>query len=511
MARTIHDTWGVAHRAKRADWSDPEIPKAIAKEMRKNWLRQQSIRDGERRLRKQGAVPPQPVHPSRVPVVIEHEAPYLHSPTVRDIRLVLARLPRGSIDGLQAIHLCLDKGGREYGEGLVRDPFTRRWRREPVPGVFSPTPLGSYDFDGAIIRIYGWLCEPDARAVPPVALVLKVESLKTLVHEVAHHFDHTFRKRRSRWSLGDKDKHEAWAERIEGAQGADVVLPYIASTYAAETEQLERWIEVHAGVAMDTLQLLYHEPEIFLGLARSVMSGRDPDATKVDFAAHLHRIGGNDYARAVLDKVFAHDPEHAEALAVSACILQCEHRDFAASEPICRRAIAADPGCLRAWDVLARGCAIQERWQDAALACEGGIAHTPDGERPAWYFVSTLAEAHLHLGDWAGVEADVARMRDRGGHDADLCAEMHRVLASCWRQAWEEAQRLASSMLAGGKVDGEAISKLWLAAAKYESAHQLGRPDQAGSFDGAQLRELEDGSLTKKWAQRIRATLPPID
>jgi hypothetical protein len=49
MARTIHDTLGVADRAMRADWSDDEIPEAIASEMRRNWMRQQAIRDSEPR------------------------------------------------------------------------------------------------------------------------------------------------------------------------------------------------------------------------------------------------------------------------------------------------------------------------------------------------------------------------------------------------------------------------------------------------------------------------------
>ena len=32
MTRSIHDTWGVMERATRADWSDPEVPLAMAEQ-----------------------------------------------------------------------------------------------------------------------------------------------------------------------------------------------------------------------------------------------------------------------------------------------------------------------------------------------------------------------------------------------------------------------------------------------------------------------------------------------
>jgi hypothetical protein len=62
MARSIHDTSGVMERAIRADWPDAAIPRTIVAEMKKNVRHQRHIRKNERRLRRQGATPPQPVH-----------------------------------------------------------------------------------------------------------------------------------------------------------------------------------------------------------------------------------------------------------------------------------------------------------------------------------------------------------------------------------------------------------------------------------------------------------------
>ena len=53
MARSIHDTRGVMGRAKRADWSDPEVPRAIKAERMKNVRRHRTIRESER-MRTQG-------------------------------------------------------------------------------------------------------------------------------------------------------------------------------------------------------------------------------------------------------------------------------------------------------------------------------------------------------------------------------------------------------------------------------------------------------------------------
>ena len=140
MGRTIHDTWGVADRALKADWSDPAIPRAIADEMRQNWLRQQAIRDGERRVRRRGALPPQPVSPEQVPIVIEDDAPHLrYGATEEDIRAVFRRLPPGSLDGLQEVRLCLDREDARRGT-RVRDPFIQRLRHELVPGSSPRVP-----------------------------------------------------------------------------------------------------------------------------------------------------------------------------------------------------------------------------------------------------------------------------------------------------------------------------------------------------------------------------------
>jgi len=499
MARTIHDTLGVADRAMHADWSDDEIPEVIASEMRRNWMRQQAIRDGERRLRRRGARSPQPVDPERVPIIVEPGRNDLfHAIDVEDMREVLRCLPPGSLDGLQEVRLCAHPGNARRRTRPV-DPLTGKVRNELVPGWYSPSPLGKYNPRTATIRVFGWF--RDGEDPGPLFLYLKVDQLKTLVHEAAHHFDHTFRKGRHRWDVNDKEKHEDWARRIESDQALEIIAPVVERRHSSRCEELAQWIEEHAGVAIDPLLILCLAETAFLALVRAAFAGEDRDAARVACARALHHVGGNDEARAIAAGVLSRRPEDAGALAVTACILQCEGRDQEAAEDLIRRAVAADPTCMDAWDVLVRGHAMRRKWEQAAVACEGALSQVPAGERPRWYFISTLAEAHLHLRDSSGMEADVARMRAWGDRDAARQADVHLVLASSWSEQWEKAFSLASRLLAAGK---HGDWKDWLVAARFEAAHRLGRPEQAGRLAEADIRALESRAFTEEWGRRIR-------
>lgn len=499
MARSIHDTLGVARRALADNWSDREIPRAIAAEMRKNWLRQQAIREGERRVR-QSEPPPAPVDPAQVPIIIEEEAPHLlYGVTEEDIREVLGRLPPGSLDGLREVRLCVDRGGDPKEAQLVREPYTGRMRGEYLPNLFAPEVLGSYHPSTATIRLYAFVGELE----PCLTMFWKIEALKTLVHEAAHHFDRTFRRGRARWSTDERSKDEAWAEEIEQEQVREIVFPYIKTRYLAELDALDAWIERHSGAATFAVELAFLFRRPLMILLRSVLGGDELEATRVDFARALHEESANEQAAAVLRSVYAVRPEHAEAFAVSACILHCTRADHDEAERLCRRALELAPGCLAAWEVLVRGYAIQERWHEAAVACKSALFRTPAGDRPNRYFVSTLEEAHYRIGDWRGVDADADGKRARVGTWADA----HEVLASCWSGQWKEALLKEWRLSAAGLHDKWSE---WLAAVKFECAHRLDRPEQAGRFDEASLRALEADAFTEEWARRIRSHIGAV-
>jgi hypothetical protein len=412
----------------------------------------------------------------------------------------LHRLPPGSLDGLQAIRLCVDHSAARR-EPRVRDPFTGRLRHEIIPGVFASSVAGDYTRDTATIRLFAFLC--DADALGPLALFFKMLNLRTLVHEAAHHFDATFRKARSRWDV--RDKNELWAERIEAEQATQIVAAYVGERYSSECRELRSWMKEHGGAALGPLVLLQEGDDAhdtahraFLALARAVRGGGDDEAARIRFARDLHHAGENDAARQAIKRVLARRPDAPAALAVSACIAQCVDRDYKTAAALCRRALAADPSCLEAWRTLVRGHAIQQQWQAAASACEEALPHVRAGEVGTWYLVETLAESHFRLERWADVEADVARMR---AWDCEVAADAYLALARCWSERWEEAHLLAARLLAAGKHEAW---RAWLAGVVFESAHRLGRPHQGGSFDAADLAALKGADFTQAWVQRMR-------
>jgi hypothetical protein len=508
MARSIHDTWGVLQRVNQADWSDPDVPRAIKAEMRKNLRRQHVLRQNERRRRRGGAAPPPPLDLERLPIIVEDSAPYAFYPaSEEDIRAVLARLAPGSLDGLQAIRLCVDK--REGKAAWPRDPFTGRRRFEVIRGVYTSPVLGTYNRATATIRLHAYLCDPGA--VGPFLPYFKMVALSTLVHEAAHHFDRTFRVARSRWNIGDQEKHEDYAYGREDKLTKKIVSRYVLQRYASECAELERWVEEHGGTALGPPGFLVIGStsllkRAFLALVRSVLAGDERDASRVVFARELHRVGGNKPAGEIVRAVLANRPDDAGALAVSACIAQCEGRDFELAESLCRRAIASDPSCPEARIALARGYAIQERWDRAATACEEGLSVLVAGDvEHGEYLLETLVESHLVLGAFDAVRSDLARMRAWGSEDAALGAEVYDVIARCWAEQWEEALLLATRMLKTGKYDEW---DMWLAAVRFECAQRLHRPHLAGSYGEADLARLAKRSFTRAWSQRIRAIMP---
>lgn len=92
-------------------------------------------------------------------------------------------------------------------------------------------------------------------------------------------------------------------------------------------------------------------------------------------------------------------------------------------------------------------------------------------------------------------------MRAWGTEHGALCADVYLAIARCWSERWEEALLLASRLLSAGKHESW---ELWLAAARFESAHRLGRPHQGGAFKSADMIELEGSGFAEAWARRIR-------
>ncbi|HEY6223497.1 MAG TPA: hypothetical protein VIW26_06920 [Gemmatimonadales bacterium] len=503
MARSIHDTWGELHRAEHSDWSDPEARDAVVAELKANIRRQDAVRTSERRLRREGPADPQPMDVDRLPILIEDEAPFVfHALGAEDIREVIRWLPAGSVDGLRAIRLMVS---RDTGErSWPREPFTGRRRFEALPGVYISRTLGWYKPSTATVCVHAFLCE--RQAVAPFVIWLRLTALRTLLHELAHHFDLTFRVGRSRWDLLDRDKEEAWADRLGGEDNDVLARRYLRDHYPDECERLQTWFQTALGVELPPVMVFLDSDELglshaFRRLAREVHAGVDLVAARVRFARQAHRAGVNEVASAIVQAVLAGDPAHPRALALKGCLALCCERDYAGCLASCGRALEGEPDCAEALETVVRCHATAEHWQETAEACERALQHLAVDERSCSpYVLRTLVESRMLLDDADGVRSALAQMRARPMRTLALEADVYEVIERCWREAWEEAFVRASRMLATAR--GDRWGERALTAVRFECARRLGRsvPD----LDVSIVDRFESHPFTRAWATRLR-------
>ena len=118
-----------------------------------------------------------------------------------------------------------------------------------------------------------------------------------LVHEVAHHVDHTTRVARGRWRADEERKVEEYADTrmLEWTRG--IVLPYLEERYPDEVERLLGWIERHGGVRL-SLETVADDPTDVMAhffpcsaavheLMKCVLEEMDPFDVRVEFAEEL--------------------------------------------------------------------------------------------------------------------------------------------------------------------------------------------------------------------------------
>jgi len=150
-----------------------------------------------------------------------------------DVRAIILRLPVGVADGISSIQF-------EAGTAYVNDhapstdtfdPVIGRRGEEVYPGVYSPSIRGSYDTLSNEIRLFGYVRAPSATLLPWQAQELRFAMLRTLVHEVAHHYDRITRVGRGRWRMDSTVKSERYADDMAIRWCLDVVVPYLVELY----------------------------------------------------------------------------------------------------------------------------------------------------------------------------------------------------------------------------------------------------------------------------------------
>lgn len=218
VSRSIHTTRSSVHLLIKSRFADPAMHEELV-EREKDKLR---IKRRSKRLasiERHRTEPPLAGTPAHlIPIEVLDESPTIHhGASADDIREILERLPPAATEGIPRIQLCLGKAAMEEREEILDallDPLTGRISMEIFPGIYCAPILG-IRFHTGLIAIHAYVYDDNASPLPaPVRnLYLRLKSLITLVHEVAHHHDHLYRVSRGRWKADRRETVEWYAEK----------------------------------------------------------------------------------------------------------------------------------------------------------------------------------------------------------------------------------------------------------------------------------------------------------
>jgi hypothetical protein len=236
MSRSIHQNRGKKH-LRRGSSDHAEVVSALVRKRRvKRFVR---LARSEQR-----PAPSLPVSSDALVVSVVDHGPGIYYPaTETDLRCVMDRLPPGALVGLTKVQLELGTAEMLKARGTRRDsrfdPYFGRPSIEIAQGVYEPALLGLYRPRPALIHLFAYVLGPDVILSPKHELMLKLEMLDTLVHELAHHQDRMMRTARGRWLADGRDRDEVYAGGMAAAWTRETVRPYLREQHGVSEKELD--------------------------------------------------------------------------------------------------------------------------------------------------------------------------------------------------------------------------------------------------------------------------------
>jgi tetratricopeptide (TPR) repeat protein len=318
--------------------------------------------------------------------------------------------------------------------------------------------------------------------------------LETLMHEVAHHWDGIACDVRGRWADVPEGKSE-WSARKRAYQWTQqLVIPYLEQSYPAATRALVEWVNQHGGVTLPLSKLVNHPDENLFytgGAVESLFSacdqGLSPQEARLDFARDLHYAERFDDALQSIAAILADHPEDINGRTLQADIYEHQERHEQA-EHVARAVVADEPTCVNAWEVLMDVYSAQGRWRELEAAATRAIELN---QADWWKHVSALCArtcARIEIDDVAGATADIQELHRIAGRTSSEAVASLRALLLLRTAQYEEALRIAQSLLQRPRG-----SLPWcgvLLAVRYEAAHRLCRPQEAGTLSARAVKLL---------------------
>ena len=143
-----------------------------------------------------------------------------------EIRGVLSCIQGPELEGARSITLALGMGHQDrylaetepdsVGE-VAYDPIFGRPGRLLTDGLYFPLVGGTYASHAAAVELYGYVVTPEFELDPMWEFALKVQFVKTLLHEMAHHHQYRTATLQGRVVSQLHERFEAKAEEISEA------------------------------------------------------------------------------------------------------------------------------------------------------------------------------------------------------------------------------------------------------------------------------------------------------
>jgi hypothetical protein len=406
-------------KAKKPEELLEPLTKAYGELYRKRRIKRQVI--GERQF---SDVPPIPAETRLIPIEIAPESLHVHhNATAEDLRAVLALLPPSAVEGVHSIRMLLGKEMADRHDGRVdveRDPFTGRLSAERMPGVYAGACLGVYLPKSGKIELYASVYDPSQLVIPLAVceIYLKVQVLRTLVHEVAHHHDHRNRVRRGRWLADRKNNVEYYAENTEYEWTRQFVVPYVQKAYPTEVAALLDFVENRGGIRLPfedfagdprttcrdgCIRLLCSTAIAFESWVDELPKCQTQTASRLAFAWELHYADNYDACFQVLERILAERPGFLEALVCKGdTLIHLDRYDEAFA--IAENVLAIDPTHSAAWEIRGDVFEGRQTWQALLDNCDRWALQMPKEAEAHWRIAQHRAIAFCGLGDLMQME-----------------------------------------------------------------------------------------------------------
>ena len=286
----------------------------------------------------------------------------------------------------------------------------------------------------ARIWLYAHAYDPADSRIQDWKFFLRLWSLSTFIHEVAHHFDHTQRGARGRWFAANSDKAEDFARYIQYAWTQQYVLPYLAETYPEELEAAQRWLEHYGGTRLP-LHLLYTKilpvfnmQDAVDQLASEIASGASLTSLPFTFRETTPLLP-NISARAgcAFQGVLADDPSNDEAMTLRADIFIHQER-FEEAAVIANNLLAKSPSDVKALIILADAYEGLKHF-DRVLELTERIMDAADEHYQWCGAVEQRVSVFLALGRKSDAEQEILRLEAEGPGTAQRVERLRKKLA----------------------------------------------------------------------------------